>query len=135
MAAAGFGSDSGGKLVAVARVFEGLVFISYSQAYVQVPDAEMPGMDERFAAQVNGLCGAAVAGSLFLTTGLHTGHLRFTVEVLGDAPPLHDHWQDVVEVSFETDQPEVLLLGWGWRQRSHDRAGRPRLVQGPLLRA
>ena len=31
------------------------------------------------------MCGAAVPGLLFLTTGLHTGHTRVTVEVL-DAP-------------------------------------------------
>lgn len=108
-----FGPILGGTLVAMTRVFEGPVYVSYSQAYVQVSGAEMPGMEEMFAAQVNGLCGAAVAGSLFLTTGLHTGQVPFTVEVFDDAPPLDDHWQDVVEVSFETDQPEALLLGWG----------------------
>ena len=99
--------------MAVTRVYEGLVSVSYSQAYLQASDAELPGMEEMFAGQVNGLCGAAVAGSLFLTTGLHSGDVPFSVDVLDDAPPLDDHWQDVVEVSFLTDQPEVLLLGWG----------------------
>lgn len=95
------------------RVFEGLVFVSYSQAYVQVPGADMSGMEETFAGQVNGLCGAAAAGVLFLITGLHTGQVPFAVDVFASEPPLADGWEDVVEVSFLANEPQVLLLGWG----------------------
>lgn len=40
---------------------------------METPGGDPPGLEETFAGQVNGLCGAAVAGSLFLTFGLHTG--------------------------------------------------------------
>jgi hypothetical protein len=44
------------------------------------------GLEESFQGQSNGLCGAACSGMLFLITGLHTGHVGFTVDVL-DARP------------------------------------------------
>jgi hypothetical protein len=35
-----------------------------------------------------------------LITGLHTGQVGFTVDVLDAAPPLDDAWEEIVEVSF-----------------------------------
>ena len=57
------------------------VWVTYGQFYV----ASGPGMhgllEECFAGQRNGLCGAAVPGFLFLITGLHTGEVGLTVEL------------------------------------------------------
>lgn len=94
-------------------VFQGEVFVSYSQAYVQVEGADLPDMATMFQGQANGLCGAVVPDSLFLVTGLHTGAVPFIVEVFADEPPVPEEWQDVVEVSFSASESEVMLLGWG----------------------
>lgn len=95
------------------RVFEGWVSVAYSQATVETPDAGDPDLPDTFAGQVNGLCGAAVPEVLFLVTGLHTGEVPCTVDVLTERPVLDDRWDEIVEVSFTTSQPDVLLLGWG----------------------
>jgi len=61
------------------RVFDGEVEVAYHQATVETPGGDPPGLEETFAGQVNGLCGAAVAGSLFLTFGLHIGAVPVSV--------------------------------------------------------
>ncbi len=56
----------------------------YSQIYVESdPDSVGPDLRESFAGQSAGLCGAATPGALWLSTGLHTGSVGFTVEVHG----------------------------------------------------
>lgn len=93
--------------------FEGEVHVSYSQIYVEsVPGGIDSRMDEAFAGQSAGLCGAAVPGALFLRTGLHTGDVGFTVEVHGQAPPLDPAWEDVVEVSFYPVSDRSFLVQW-----------------------
>lgn len=97
-------------------LLSGDVWVHYGQIYVQsgdadphVPDPELP---DYFAGQQNGLCGAAVPGSLFLITGLHTGTVGFVVELHDHPPTLDDSWEEIVEVSF---QPvgDASLVGWG----------------------
>jgi hypothetical protein len=88
----------------------GPVWVSYSQIYVESgPDDIDP--DESFAGQQNGLCGAAKAGSLFLTTGLHTGEVGFAVELHDDEPPLDDTWEEIVEASYRP-LGDVTLMTW-----------------------
>ncbi|GAA4557444.1 hypothetical protein GCM10023097_64610 [Streptomyces collinus] len=85
----------------------------YGQIYVQSdPDSYGPGLDEAFAGQSAGLCGAATAGALWLNTGLHTGEVGFTVEVHDHAPPLESSWEDVVEVSFRPASADSALVEW-----------------------
>ncbi|MEU8901397.1 hypothetical protein [Nocardia sp. NPDC048505] len=48
----------------------------------------------------------------FLRTGLHTGHVGFTVEVRGQAPALDPAWEDVVEVSFYPLSEQSFLMQW-----------------------
>lgn len=93
-------------------VFSGTVSVAYGQAYVQSSD-EMPMPDRAFGGQVNGLCGAAVPGALFLRTGLHTGRVGFAVEVHDAPPPFGDTWEEIVEVSFMPASPQVFLAEWG----------------------
>ena len=82
-------------------LFQGDVRVSYRQLYVQNSDPLPEGFpDGAWAGQENGLCGAAYPGLLFLTTGLHTGNVGFTVESHDQTPPIDDSWEEIVEVSF-----------------------------------
>ncbi|RAJ69322.1 hypothetical protein K377_08144, partial [Streptomyces sp. PsTaAH-137] len=95
------------------RPVTGEVHVHYSQIYVEsTPDSLPTGLSEAFAGQSGGLCGAAVPGSLWLVTGLHTGDVGFAVEVHDEAPPLAPVWQDVVEVSFRPASEHTSLVQW-----------------------
>jgi len=91
-------------------VYSGELHVSYMQFYVDSRRefGEEP-WDSR-AGQRNGLCGAAVPGFLFCTTGLHTGRVGLTVEVHEDAPPVAECWEEVVEVSFRPAPPAPELI-------------------------
>ncbi|MFD5480952.1 hypothetical protein [Streptomyces hawaiiensis] len=95
------------------RPVEGEVHVHYGQIYVESdPDSFGPGLAEAFAGQSAGLCGAATPGALWLSTGLHTGDVGFTVEVHEQAPPLDPVWEDVVEVSFRPASGDCALVQW-----------------------
>ncbi|RLV04650.1 hypothetical protein CTZ27_10955 [Streptomyces griseocarneus] len=72
------------------RPVDGEVAVDYGQIYVVSGDPAWSdlGLAEAFAGQTAGLCGAAIPGTLWLTTGLHTGDVGFTVEVHDEAPSL-----------------------------------------------
>lgn len=87
------------------------VWVHYGQLSVE-SDVEIGGdMGECFGGQRNGLLGAAVPGTLFLMTGLHTGEVGFTVERHDTEPALGPEWEDVVEASFRP-VGEAALVGW-----------------------
>jgi hypothetical protein len=95
-------------------VLDAEVHVHYHQLYVESDvDDEVYGMQEAAGGQANGLCAAAIPGFLHLITGLHTGHVGFTVEVHDDEPPLDDTWEEIVEVSFTPATEETLLVEWG----------------------
>ncbi|MGW7282637.1 hypothetical protein ACWGIV_31030 [Streptomyces sp. NPDC054844] len=97
----------------VRRPVEGEVHVDYGQIYVvSDPDSFGPDLQESFAGQSAGLCGAAVTGALWLSTGLHTGSVGFTVEVHDQAPPLDPAWEDVVEASFRPVSASSALVQW-----------------------
>ncbi|MCX4744073.1 hypothetical protein OG455_00850 [Kitasatospora sp. NBC_01287] len=91
----------------------GEVHVHYSQLYVE-SDAEKftPLLEEAFAGQAAGLCGGAQAGALFLSTGLHTGNVGFTVELHELRPPVDDGWEEVVEVPFTPASERTVLMQW-----------------------
>ncbi len=93
----------------MARVFEGLLKVSYGQAYVLTGVMVNPHMEDAFRGQTNGLCGAAAQGALWLVTGLNTGQVGFTVDVLDAAPPIDDAWEEIVEVSFTVAEEDEEL--------------------------
>lgn len=94
-------------------LFDGELHVHYGQFYVESrTDDYFDDLAEARAGQVNGLCGAAVPGLLFLTTGLHTGNVHVTVEVLDSPAPVGDDWEDVVEVSFRPETESVHLVQW-----------------------
>jgi hypothetical protein len=96
------------------RPVDGEVHVHYGQIYVESdPDECGPGLPEAFFGQSSGLCGAAVPGALWLTTGLHTGCVGFTVEVHEEAPAADPAWEEVVEVSFRPVSETTRLMEWG----------------------
>lgn len=96
------------------RVFSGPLWVHYGQAYVLAGNRETD-LAASFRGQVNGLCGAAVPGQLFLITGLHTGHVGFTVDICAAWPVVDDSWEEIVEVSFTVAVADVSLQEWGGR--------------------
>ncbi|ALE81368.1 hypothetical protein WY02_26725 [Pseudonocardia sp. AL041005-10] len=92
-------------------LFRGEKDVGYSQFYLGTGIEPVEGwtMDDCFAGQRNGLCGAAERGQLVLITGLHTGNVPVTVELHDTAPPVPDA-PDVVEVSFPITRGPVGLF-------------------------
>jgi hypothetical protein len=88
--------------------------VHYGQLYV-LSGQEAPEPAECLAGQRNGLCGAAVAGVLFLNTGLHTGRVGFSVELHDTRPPVDEAWEEIVEASFQP-AGEASLTCWGGQE-------------------
>lgn len=90
----------------------GRAWVSYGQIYVESTE-NYADLGECFGGQENGLCGAAIAGKLWLVTGLHTGEVGFTVELHDEEPDLDDRWEEIVEVSYTPASDQIGLYGWG----------------------
>lgn len=94
-------------------LFDGELHVHYGQFYVESrTDEFFNDLTDSRAGQGNGLCGAAVPGLLFLITGLHTGNVALTVEVVDQPPPVGDDWEEVVEVSLQPASDSVQLVEW-----------------------
>jgi hypothetical protein len=94
-------------------LFDGQLNVHYGQAYIESSSEGFGGdMEATFVGQRNGLCGAAIPGSLFLVTGLHTGHVAFRAELHDGEPPLDPADEEIVEVSFRPLGEEVSLVEW-----------------------
>lgn len=76
-------------------------------------DEEADGYDlsAPWADETNGLCGAGVPGMLELITGTHTGYVPFRIELHESAPAVDPAWDEVVEVSFQSESDEAFLTG------------------------
>jgi hypothetical protein len=94
------------------RIFDGNLYIHYGQAYVLPKTQEISELIDCFHGQTNGLCGAAVPNVLFLITGLHTGHVHLSIDVLDNPPPLDQAWEEVVEVPFLINGEGASLYDW-----------------------
>ena len=105
--------------------FDGEVHVSYRQVYVnsvvEFPEQTMP---DAFVGQVNGLCGGAVPGFLFMTTGLHTGHVGFTVERHDHRPRADDAWEESSKLPPGRDRQAV--------SRADASTGRHRVNAAPV---
>ncbi|MCR3754399.1 hypothetical protein LX88_008411 [Lentzea californiensis] len=88
----------------------GAAWVDYGQLYVKPEDGSSQ-LGECFGGQVNGLCGAAVPGGLFLIVSLQAGEVGFTVELHEQEPPVGGEWEEVVEVSYRPAGP-VHLVAW-----------------------
>ena len=98
----------------MARIYEGTLPVHYGQAYVRHQDDHGPDspLEESMRDQNNGLCGAAWPGFLFLTTGLHTGNVGFSVDTLDSPPSIDNVWEEIVEVSFVARSQEIAVFDW-----------------------
>ncbi len=104
----------------VNTLFDGQVEVEYGQFYVQPAIASAQGviadfsdpMRDAFRDQANGICGAARAGSLFLMTGIHSGAVHVTVQLMGSEPPRDDAWEEVVECAFSHGRGQIFLSEW-----------------------
>lgn len=92
--------------------FDGKLWVHYGQAYVLSPECETLAPEDAFTDQRNGLCGAAVPGGLFLTTGLHTGYVNLRVRVHHVAPPVDASWDEVVEAGWSLNCGPAVLQDW-----------------------
>jgi len=95
------------------EVFAGPLWVHYGQAYVLVGDGDSSDLDDCFRGQVNGLCGTASSGVMFLLTGLHTGQVGFTIEVSESPPEVDSSWEEIVEAPFLVSDLPVALYEWG----------------------
>lgn len=93
-------------------VMSGSAWVSYSQIYVESTE-DYADLSECFTGQRNGLCGAAVAGKLWLITGLHTGQVGFAVELHEKMPSVEYSAEDVVEASYRPIGDAVLMTWAG----------------------
>ncbi|MFI6286350.1 hypothetical protein ACIBCM_16570 [Streptomyces sp. NPDC051018] len=94
-------------------LLSGDAHVHYGQIYVESdPEGEGLDLDDAFAGQAAGLCGAAIEGALWLTTGLHTGHVGFTVELHETRPPYDDAWEEIVEAPFTPASDDTCLVEW-----------------------
>lgn len=91
----------------------GGVHVNYSQFYVLNDGSDQfPLLEEAFAGQVNGLCGARAGRSLFLMTGLYLGEVPVEVEFLTSEPTLESEWNEAVEASIVLTGTEMVVSGW-----------------------
>jgi hypothetical protein len=105
-------TNKNGDLHQMTRIFDGCLYVHYGQAYVLSNAQEPAELSACFQGQTNGLCGAAISDILFLITGLHTGRVRLSVDVLDAPPPLDQTWEEVVEVPFVINGEGVSLYDW-----------------------
>jgi hypothetical protein len=75
------------------------VHVHYGFLWFTAVDNPFPQGDPR-AGQANGLCAAAIPGTLHMVTGLHTGSVPVRIEAFDVAPVLDDTWEEIVEGSF-----------------------------------
>ena len=88
-------------------------WVHYHQVYLLEAGSDLSGMlDDGLASPVGIIC--VQPGSAFLTTGLHTGAVGFTVAVADRDPGADlDTYEDVVEISYDSPTGIVWLEEWG----------------------
>jgi hypothetical protein len=93
---------------------DGPIQTSFGQIYLASGDYVGEDCYETaFEGQSNGLCGAAVAGGLFLKVGIHTGPVSISLEVHETAPPVDLSWDEIVEAPCTIVESPAYLYGWG----------------------
>lgn len=113
MTSTGVGTDPTGGAGRVV-VFDGRIDLSYGQFYFYGEDYEGEGdLAAGFVGQNNGLCGAAEPDALWLLTGLHTGNVALTMELLSTEPPIDDSWEEIVEATLPVGERTTFsLIEW-----------------------
>jgi hypothetical protein len=96
----------------MAILFDGEIHVHYGFICVVPPRSGTTDLAQTRGGQVNGICGAAVPGTMALTTGLHTGLVPLVVEALDAPPTAHGDWDDIVEVSFVAHDVDLALAAF-----------------------
>jgi hypothetical protein len=97
-------------------LFDGDVDVHYGFIYLLPVGEDMPDLSDSRRGQANGLCGAAVPGSLSVVTGTHTGPVPVRAELHDAEPPVGEQWEDVVEVSLDVRPEEYWLSAFAWAE-------------------
>jgi len=82
------------------RVYDGPFPVTYGQFYLLPDNSYGVALEDSFRGQANGICGTAFKEAAFLITGLHTGNIYLTIDLLNTEPVVEEVWHDVVEVSL-----------------------------------
>ncbi len=93
-------------------LFDGQANVHYGQLYVLPPGQPALELEDAFRGQVSGLLGAAVPGKLWMTTGLHTGHVKLTIRQHSTEPPVDPTAEDIVEASTTLGVEAAVLVEW-----------------------
>ena len=96
----------------IKTLFNGTMLSSYRQLHVMSAECQELMPDDSRKGHVNGLCGGATPGGLFLTVGIHTGDIPINVELHASAPPIDHSWDEIVEASCSFGEEPVMLFGW-----------------------
>lgn len=94
------------------RIFDGRLYVHYGQAYVVSNAQQILELPGALRGQTNGICGAATPNGLLLFTGLHTGCVHLSIDVLDTPAPLDQRWEEIVEVPFTLNSAEAILSNW-----------------------
>jgi hypothetical protein len=92
-------------------LFTGEIGVHYGFIWL-LPEDDIGPEDFGWGGQNNGLAGAAFPGRLSLMTGTHTGVVPLAVELHDAEPVLSDEWEDVVEVSFTSQETALTLAAF-----------------------
>jgi hypothetical protein len=93
------------------------VWVAYSSYGLSEPD--LVGVEAELAAHgtSNGLVTVA-PGSAMVWSGTHTGHVKLTLDLRPDLPPLDlDAWDEVVEVTVAFATGQAHVTEWGGTPR------------------
>lgn len=90
-------------------LFDDMVPVHYGYFYLSAGEGELGDLNDARRGQKNGLCGALIPNQASLVTGLHTGEVPLVVEWHPNEPPVAGAWEDVVEVSVEFPDTDVLM--------------------------
>lgn len=88
-------------------LFDGELHVQYGFVHLGLEDR--PADDIDVVGQANGLCAAGTPGVITVLTGTHTGLVPLTVVLLDAEPPVDPGWEEVVEVSWESDGTATTL--------------------------
>ncbi len=95
-------------------IYSGKLGIDYGQFYVDVDDDEVDYLDPdgAFENQVNGICGAAQKGKLFLVAGIQGGVIEIEVQLHASEPSIENSYEEIVEANIEVDEQQLMLCEW-----------------------
>ena len=93
-------------------LFDGQINVHYGFLFLRPEDEEGPDLVASRRGQRNGLCGSAQPGGLSMVTGLHTGQVPVVIEALDHEPAVDQTWDEIVEVSVQFTETDLVLAAF-----------------------